>query len=645
MAISEIIGFDLGHGEFAIAKTSLKPGADLQTLEVNNKTSQVTALGRINKSNGEIELIPGESAFIKFEKLNDFLVNFKKRPDNDPVYKKNMQDFFSSVIHQLSDKKIISLDQCHIFVGCPSEWTEDNRNAYEQIFKSAISAKISVVAESSAAMLNAKETGIVDSSDKTILVIDVGSSTTDFTFFSSDSYDKPINEEGDDLGAGMIDEAFLEFVINNHSKKDHLKAFLIKKPRYKSLWLYMCRLIKEKYFLHKEDYREPGIIIKIGDLGVDEHEDEGFIFAPKLDGPTVIEFLNKPLPGKKLSWIQHFDELLKTTHEKIVNKHNKQVDLVILTGGATKMDFIIPCVNQFFPESKVKGEAEKSLSVAKGLAYWGRWDYLKQEFLEQVNIFALVEIPSTFKNRSKNTFIENVAPELVKSIMDDIVAPKMKLWRIGRIKTIENLERDILNDATNYVKFGAGKRLIGRHLKDWFQPILNEINHKSDIICHQFNIRPGSLNIKLDIDIDEEIDGISIDLPEIIQSILSLIQTIVAVVIASLLGGGGMAILMSGPIGWLIGLGIGVLVVSYGREEAEKMIKGWEFPVIVIKMMLSEDDIQKQCKKKETIDKVELQIINALKEANNVDTLVEKIVRDLLADLNMRADHAMWQIK
>jgi molecular chaperone DnaK (HSP70) len=45
MEILETIGFDLGHGETAVAKAIVESIEPPQMLEINNKKNQITALG------------------------------------------------------------------------------------------------------------------------------------------------------------------------------------------------------------------------------------------------------------------------------------------------------------------------------------------------------------------------------------------------------------------------------------------------------------------------------------------------------------------------------------------------------------------------------------------------------------------------
>jgi len=86
----------------------------------------------------------------------------------------------------------------------------------------------------------------------------------------------------------------------------------------------------------------------------------------------------------------------------------------------------------------------------------------------------------------------------------------------------------------------------------------------------------------------------------ILKTINSIIVAIVALVSASICGGGGTAILMAGPIGWLLGLIIGAvaagLLLRYGREKAKAMIKNQKISPYVLYPILTDSAIRK-CEK------------------------------------------------
>ena len=59
--VVETIGFDLGHGETAVAKAKVESIEPPQMLEVNNKKIQITAIG----IHPELGILVGDQALIQ----------------------------------------------------------------------------------------------------------------------------------------------------------------------------------------------------------------------------------------------------------------------------------------------------------------------------------------------------------------------------------------------------------------------------------------------------------------------------------------------------------------------------------------------------------------------------------------------------
>jgi len=109
-------------------------------------------------------------------------------------------------------------------------------------------------------------------------------------------------------------------------------------------------------------------------------------------------------------------------------------------------------------------------------------------------------------------------------------------------------------------------------------------------------------------------DGLD-DMPGGFDEVFNLTGYFVAAIVASLTaaicGGGGMALIASGPIGWVIGLVIGaivaILTISYGIDEAKGMAQDWEAPAWLMRRALTEGRMA------ETRKKTEEQVDQAIK--------------------------------
>jgi len=186
MEILETIGFDLGHGETAVAKAIVESIEPPEMLEVNNKKIQVTALGW----HPDLGYLVGDQALIQAG-VTQLKITFKQKPNNDPTYRETIRTFLETYYRLLKENKQIKGGESdYFYVGCPSGWSLSDREEYQKLLKEAGIPLLSVVPESRAAFMQAKEAGKLeyDKLKSSVLIVDIGSSTTDFT--SSRAYTK-----------------------------------------------------------------------------------------------------------------------------------------------------------------------------------------------------------------------------------------------------------------------------------------------------------------------------------------------------------------------------------------------------------------------------------------------------------------------
>jgi molecular chaperone DnaK len=94
-------------------------------------------------------------------------------------------------------------------------------------------------------------------------------------------------------------------------------------------------------------------------------------------------------------------------------------------------------------------------------------------------------------------------------------------------------------------------------------------------------------------------DGVQVDVPDFCSSIIDLVACftagIIVSVVAMICGGGGLALIASGPIGWIIGAILGLVVaalmVTYGAEKAKEMATEWNVPPWMLKLVITDKKI------------------------------------------------------
>jgi hypothetical protein len=137
------------------------------------------------------------------------------------------------------------------------------------------------------------------------------------------------------------------------------------------------------------------------------------------------------------------------------------------------------------------------------------------------------------------------------------------------------------------------------------------------VVEHQLNRED------LDSIVDSGVSLKDIDIYGDIEAIIGTISVgIIATLVASISGGGGTALIATGPfgliIGAIIGVAVGALVISVGLDEAKRRAENWDgAPLWLIRQALSEkkvngvrDDLRRQVREKtiEHTDKAKQQL-------------------------------------
>ena len=118
--------------------------------------------------------------------------------------------------------------------------------------------QVKVVAESHAAFLAAREVldVPVDDLKGSVLIVDIGSSTTDFTAVV-EIEEKRIDFGSNKLGAGILDEIILERSLNAE-----LRELFEEYPQYRDQCLLYSREVKEDYFNSENTEETPADILQ-----------------------------------------------------------------------------------------------------------------------------------------------------------------------------------------------------------------------------------------------------------------------------------------------------------------------------------------------------------------------------------------------
>ncbi|MHC0066033.1 Hsp70 family protein [Nostoc sp. UIC 10890] len=624
MEILETIGFDLGHGETAVAKAIVESIEPPQMLEINNKKNQITALGWHPK----LGYLVGEQALIQAG-VTQLTISFKQKPNNDPKYRETISTFVATYYRLLKESKQLEGGEgSYFYIGCPSGWTVSDRTEYQKLLQEAGIPQLNVVPESRAAFMQAKEAGKLEY-DKlvgSVLIVDIGSSTTDFTLVKS-LEEIPIDFGSNTLGASLIDKAIFARTLANHEQKVLLEKVFQEYPHHQARCELACRKAKEDYFSNEQLYSDPESFAR----GF-ESINEQIYFIPQVNKLIIEEILNQPLPElENHSWIKSFRNSLTEAKEKL-EKLGIVPKLLLMTGGASRMKFTHVLCQEMFPEPEtlLRPDPEPERCIALGLARVGRWDLRAAAFKQEVN--------KLFTSNKLKGLIEKHIPELIESLTKPLtdglivnaVKPGLKDWQKNKIRTLADLETSLFGRAEQWLKSDIAVQIINHQCAYWFSnKIQPDLAAQTDPICRKFQIPRSSLRF------EDSIDPNFVN-PELRIGDAILAET-VAFIVNVVIGGGAVAsiitLILTGHLTWPIALVYGASVMAAGmelnRKSVQEVIKtNVDVPSWIRSSFLNDKKIEDMCEQiKPELEKVFQEQLTANQEA--FDKLIVKVEQGL----------------
>ncbi len=648
MEILETIGFDLGHGETAVAKAIVESIDPPQMLEINNKKNQITALGWHPK----LGYLVGEQALIQAG-VTQLTISFKQKPNNDPKYRETISTFVATYYRLLKEsKQLAGGEGSYFYIGCPSGWTISDRTEYQKLLQEAGIPRLNVVPESRAAFMQAKEAGKLEY-DKllaSVLIVDIGSSTTDFTLVKS-LEEIPIDFGSNTLGASLIDKAIFARTLANHEQKALLEKVFQEYPHHQARCELACRKAKEDYFSNEQLYSDPESFAR----GF-ESINEQIYFIPQVNKLMMEEILNKPLPElENHSWIKSFRDSLTEAKEKL-EKLGIVPKLVLMTGGASRMKFTHVLCQEMFPEPEtlLRPDPEPERCIALGLARVGRWDLRAAAFKQEVN--------KLFTSNQLKGLIERHIPELIASLTKPLadglivnaVKPGLKDWQKNKIRTLADLETALIGRAEQWLKSDASGnvsderavQIINHQCAFWFSnKIQPDLAAQTDPICRKFQIPRSSLRF------EDSIDPTFVN-PELQIGDAILAET-VAFIVNVVIGGGAVAsiitLILTGHLTWPIALVYGASLMAAGmelnRKSVQEVIKtNVDVPSWMRSNFLSDKKIEDMCQQiKPELEKVLQEQLTANQEA--FDKLIVKVEQGLQNSLSTKVQSCIILIQ
>ncbi len=550
-----VIGIDLGHGETSAAICPLQWDTPVEQLDPvkdlemgGNKKVIPSAITILDNGNAYI----GDSAFNpEILKQADVHVCFKKAPkDINGDSEKLMMRFMQEVYRRIRENNSAMLtDDNHlVYIATPSGWDKPTQDLYLQMAKQAGLPMGGITKESRAAFVRAQHdatSGLGKYVEKGAVVFDMGSSTLDFTYMTSNS---KLIDHGYDCGASFIEKTIFKKCEENfpaiqrfEEKYNRLTPYLLFEARKVKEQVYFDPTLKVKKTINFEDF-----------IDDEDFEDDRYkmVFQPnELDSLL-----------KQVGYIKEIEDATRDFANNHI--HNASIYGVFLTGGASRMDFIKPLVSRCWniPESQIYRDQDPSLTISQGVAEVARMD-LRTEGMDEGLEDAINRLISN--DIIYNCFSEALGDELKENVTETVASVVNAFKDDEDNWTLYGLQQVI----TQSVEENVGTVLVDapKMLNAAIEHTTQEIRNKVTLIVANYSNQGVKVTIpQLAID---NIDITSINIDSVIESISKNIEIQSTNWLKYVLMG-------VGAIFGLIGMGIGYLAGKiFGEKELSESEK------------------------------------------------------------------------
>jgi hypothetical protein len=594
----DIIAIDFGTTNTYIAKCPANVRTPNAIQFNSNSIGIETVLLYSNESANESPYI-GEQAVNGFGEstLNErkeysyqFCSHFKPDIVADARAFRNSRDFLAALLRDARKCNInFSPIDCRVIVGVPSESNSKYREAMRAIFREAGYGEVDLVDEPVGAMLDSISSGLFSIADiiSGFLVIDFGGGTCDFAFIKNGRVQHSWGEMN--LGGRLFDDLFYRWFCDLNPDKT---AELNRNGEDFFVRVYHCRQLKEKFSQFTAINPQKPFSTSIGNYGKmkgitwDEFVERARNYTPTDSFLRFLSDSNVMLSDKLTSGNV---DLLRWFEESLVSGLSNagisisDIHVIALAGGSCQWSFVSGVCRELLNNEKFFRSNQPYATIAMGLAVLPALESEFQRKQQELTV-ALPLFEGKITNeirRELGNGRDRIVNRIAVDLFDNKIRPILTKFREngGKINELEiniskeakafeiNIDKLVNNEIGNSLSSLLG--MVLENVRDW----LKSKDLRMGEVKKDANLKAGKVNIgRVNPKVAESIVGV----------VNMIVSTVVMIIVANICGGGGTALIMTGPIGLvvggLIGIGIGILAVTVGKEKATETAKNFKIP-------------------------------------------------------------------
>jgi hypothetical protein len=213
------------------------------------------------------------------------------------------------------------------------------------------------------------------------------------------------------------------------------------------------------------------------------------------------------------------------------------------------------------------------------------------------------------------------------------------------VKTLVELESAIEHRLEEWLRSQEGSRFLATAFSAWFDSLRPEIEALTNPVSDQYGVPRRALGLPSFAEVRPASGVRLFDPVQIIgfEDFAVILNIVMSLVIATLVGGAGTALLMHGPVGWIIGLVVSLVVFGVGAGRAREHIKTADLPLMVRKLV-PEGRVESSLR--DRTDELHMKITETFRNRpDEIDRIRRAVAEALRRDLHRAAESARLLIR